>query len=320
VSERPKEHASKACEVQASVGSNPTATANGSPDLLLRHARTHGVAVRRRITAMTPVPAAVLAAFGLPADGHPLPGGEGRSVRHGSAVLKPADNPAEAVWSARLLAGIEPRGFRLPRPLPARDGRWVVDGWTASEYVEGQAGPAGRWDQLLAAGRAFHAAVNRIPRPGFLDDRTHRWARADRAAWGEQTVPVPAAAAEHWARLTRLVRPVTAPCQLIHGDLTGNVLFAAGAPPAVLDFSPYWRPAGYADAIVVIDGLLWYGADRRLLSLGGADFGQLLVRALMFRLVALTEQARELDPSCLSELALFRPVLDAVERLTGSGC
>ena len=28
VSERPKEHASKACEVQASVGSNPTATAN----------------------------------------------------------------------------------------------------------------------------------------------------------------------------------------------------------------------------------------------------------------------------------------------------
>ncbi len=28
MSERPKEHASKACEVQASVGSNPTATAN----------------------------------------------------------------------------------------------------------------------------------------------------------------------------------------------------------------------------------------------------------------------------------------------------
>jgi hypothetical protein len=27
VSERPKEHASKACEVRASVGSNPTATA-----------------------------------------------------------------------------------------------------------------------------------------------------------------------------------------------------------------------------------------------------------------------------------------------------
>ena len=28
MSERPKEHASKACDVQASVGSNPTATAS----------------------------------------------------------------------------------------------------------------------------------------------------------------------------------------------------------------------------------------------------------------------------------------------------
>jgi hypothetical protein len=30
VSERPKEHASKACEVNASVGSNPTATASST--------------------------------------------------------------------------------------------------------------------------------------------------------------------------------------------------------------------------------------------------------------------------------------------------
>jgi hypothetical protein len=41
VSERPKEHASKACEVQASVGSNPTATAIRSKDKrrVSRHAR-----------------------------------------------------------------------------------------------------------------------------------------------------------------------------------------------------------------------------------------------------------------------------------------
>jgi uncharacterized protein (TIGR02569 family) len=263
------------------------------------------------------VPAAVLAAFGLPEHGHRLPGGEGRSFRHGSAVLKPADDPAEAAWCAQLLAGVEPCGFRLPRPLPARDGRWVVDGWTASEHLVGQPGPAGRWDQLLAAGRAFHAALRQVARPSFLDDRTHRWARADRVAWGEQTVPVPAEAAEHCARLARLIRPVSASSQLIHGDLTGNVLFADGAPPAVLDFSPYWRPVGYAEAIVLVDGLLWYGADHHLLTRGdrGPHFGQLLVRALMFRLIALTEQARDVDPACLSELSLFTPVIGAVERL-----
>lgn len=48
----------------------------------------------------------------------------------------------------------------------------------------------------------------------------------------------------------------------IHGDLTGNVLFAAGRAPAVIDFSPYWRPPVFAEAIVVADGLLWGAGPR----------------------------------------------------------
>lgn len=64
---------------------------------------------------------------------------------------------------------------------------------------------------------------------------------------------MPVEAGEHWARLTRLIRPVCGPSQLVHGDLSGNVLFAEGLAPAIIDFSPYWRPTSYADAIVVID-------------------------------------------------------------------
>ena len=52
----------------------------------------------------------------------------------------------------------------------------------------------------------------------------------------------------------------------MHGDLTGNVLFARGLPPAVIDFSPYWRPVGFASAVVVGDALLWEGADESLLD------------------------------------------------------
>ncbi len=33
-----------------------------------------------------------------------------------------------------------------------------------------------------------------------------------------------------------------APPQLVHGDLTGNLLFHTSLPPAVIDLSPYWRP------------------------------------------------------------------------------
>ena len=44
------------------------------------------------------------------------------------------------------------------------------------------------------------------------------------------------------ARLVAARRSVDAVSQLVHGDLSGNVLLAHGLPPAVIDFSPYWRP------------------------------------------------------------------------------
>jgi uncharacterized protein (TIGR02569 family) len=117
--------------------------------------------------------------------------------------------------------------------------------------------------------------------------RNDRWARADQAAWGE-TPLAPYVGAPHVARLARLLRPVVAPPQVIHGDLTGNVLFADPLPPAVIDLAVYWRPAGYAAAIVAADALAWEGARAEDLAdaISGREFGQLLVRALMFRIIS----------------------------------
>jgi hypothetical protein len=52
--------------------------------------------------------------------------------------------------------------------------------------------------------------------------------------------------------------------------------------------SPYWRPADYASAIVIADALVWEGADAGVLRGAGhiGEFGQYLVRALIFRLVS----------------------------------
>ncbi|MEK8145735.1 hypothetical protein NKH18_44060 [Streptomyces sp. M10(2022)] len=72
-------------------------------------------------------------------------------------------------------------------------------------------------------------------------------------------------------RLQSLREAVDAPDRLVHGDLTGNVLFAPGLSPAVIDFSAYWRPVAYADAVVAVDGLLWHGADRELADLAAPD-------------------------------------------------
>jgi uncharacterized protein (TIGR02569 family) len=138
----------------------------------------------------------------------------------------------------------------------------------------------------MAVGERFHAALRGIPRPPFLDRRSSPWAISDRVAWGE----IPAgdfAQVRHLPRLSGALRPVAAPGQLIHGDLTGNVLFHDQLPPAIIDLSPYWRPAAFGSAIVVADALVWEGADSQILDAVGhiGDFGQYLVRALIYRAV-----------------------------------
>lgn len=70
--------------------------------------------------------------------------------------------------------------------------------------------------------------------------------------------------------------------QLVHGDLTGNVLFAAGLPPAVIDISPYWRPPSYAEGVVVADALCYHGADATALPMLGVPV-MAVARALLFR-------------------------------------
>jgi uncharacterized protein (TIGR02569 family) len=229
----------------------------------------------------------VLAAFGAAgAQPVPLGGGQGTSWLAADLVLKPADlGPEELAWQARVYSQVSCDGFRLARPRAAAGGSLSVDGWCATEYVAGQHEQR-RWAEIIAVGERFHAALRDIPRPGFLDYRASPWATGDRVAWGER----PADEFMHvsyLAQLTSAIRPVSAPSQLIHGDLSGNVLFHDQLPPAIIDFSPYWRPAAWASAIVVADALVWEGADNRILSAVGhiEDFGQYLIRALIFRAV-----------------------------------
>jgi uncharacterized protein (TIGR02569 family) len=162
----------------------------------------------------------------------------------------------------------------------------VIDGWSAWRWLEGEHTPR-RWPEIIAAGEAFHQVLEGVERPTFIDRRAHPWAIGDKVAWGELP-PDDYKRAKHLLRLARALRRISQPAQLIHGDLTGNVLFAANHDPAIIDFSPYWRPSGYASAIVVADALVWEGADDSLLDVVAhvEVFPQLLLRALIFRIVA----------------------------------
>ena len=233
-------------------------------------------------------PRAVLDAFRLGGRAEPLPGGQQTAWRVGNAVLKPLDiDPALLSWQAGLLARLDGRSdFRVSVPLQTVDGSWTAHGWTAWRYQPGSH-VAGRWHDVLEVGRRLHVALEAEPEPPSLRARTDVWAVADRVAWAE----LPAsdhAGTPHLRVLSAALRPVSVRRQLVHGDLTGNVLFSPGLPPLVIDLSLYWRPPAFAAAVVVADAVVFEGAGPEVLDSCGVDttFPQLLLRALVFRLVS----------------------------------
>jgi uncharacterized protein (TIGR02569 family) len=224
------------------------------------------------------IPGAVLTGFGLDVQTPIRP--VGRAMVAGDVVLKPVDDEAEAAWVAEVLSSLVSDDIRIARPVRSDDGRWVVDGWAAWQRISGR--PALKWNDILTAGRALHAATRTLDRPAVLDERTHAWAQADRMAWDEADAPDLAVAASLRARL----RTLDLDAQVVHGDLTGNVLFADGDRPGVIDFSPYWRPPGWALAVVVVDAVVWHGAPVTLADAlaDEPEADQLLGRATLFRL------------------------------------
>ena len=224
----------------------------------------------------------MLAAYGLTGRPEPLDGGQGTSWRVGDAVLKPdVAPPAYLAWRAGVLQRLDEQpGLRVSPPLRTCAGGLVTHGWTASRWEPGASVP-GQWAAVVEVGHRLHAALADEPQPEVLVQRTDPWAEADRIAWGER--PLPAGAGPPLLELAAARRPLALPGQLVHGDLTGNVLFADGLAPLVLDLSPYWRPAAYASAVVVADG----GPEDLG---GGPDWPQLVLRARLFR--AVTEHLR----------------------------
>jgi uncharacterized protein (TIGR02569 family) len=234
------------------------------------------------------VPAKVLRAFGVDSP-LPLPGGQGTSWRAGGLVLKPEGDPAYE-WLAHELSNLQPEGVRISAPVPTVHGEWVCDGWSAKQWVEGSH-PDYRqpstWSDIIQAGRSFHRMVRHLPRPDSLTTRTGPWATADRVAWGDR----PSRLHQEFAEVARVLKSASrplGPSQIVHGDLTGNVLFAPAAPPAVIDISPYWRPPEYAEGVVMADALCWHGASASLLQEVGVSVTA-VARALLFRLVTTNE-------------------------------
>lgn len=235
-------------------------------------------------TSLMPPPT-VFAAFGASEAPEQLAGGRGLTWRSGQIVVRPTADPEEASWKSDVLAMIDgAEGFTVPRPIRDHKGNWVHDGWQAMEWIPGVADET-RVRDVVRAGQAFHGAIAGLPRPSFIAASNNPWSNADRIAWGEMPLP-----ADELLQLLRAeYRPVDTPPQVIHGDLLGNVLFAEGRHPAVIDWAPYWRPPGLGPAIAVVDAACWHGypLDALANTHNIPQWRQLLLRALVFRMATL---------------------------------
>lgn len=229
-------------------------------------------------------PEGVLRAFGVEESPRPLPGGQGSSWVAGALVIKPGGDPVRE-WLAEALDDVVADGFRLAPPVRTLHGTWSWEGWAATRWIEGSEPDRTRsstWLEILEAGRAFHRAVAHLDRPDCLDAREDRWAVADRAAWGEYIIQFRPEFADLGRRLVRALEPLGS-SQIVHADLTGNILLSPTLPPAVIDISPFWRPPEYAEGIVVADALCWHDAHPSVLDQAGVSVAA-VARALLFRM------------------------------------
>jgi uncharacterized protein (TIGR02569 family) len=249
-----------------------------------------------------------------------LPGGEGGSWRAGGVVLKLERQPSLIGWLGAVLDTMrDTNEFRVAQYVLAVDGSWLVDGWAATRYVEG-AHEGGRWQEVLHVSAAFHVALADLhPRPHrLLRDRIDPWAIGDRVAWGEEQprpdLPPSVAAVLDELRPWLEAKESSGLDQVIHGDLGGNVLFPrdSHAPPVVVDVAPYYRPAGYADAVIVADAVAWDGAPSDLAEefAVARPFGdRLLARAVVYRLIAAAESWSGAPDRVAAQVEAYGPVL-----------
>lgn len=223
------------------------------------------------------------------------------------AVISPADDPARASWVAKAMAKIRPVGVAVSRPISSSDGRYSISGWRARTFLSGHRSP--RFDEMAAAALRFNAALVDEQRPVFLgpsrspqeSNETSLFSIAEEAAFSDNPVDwianaldpqdVPrsdvAQALERAAALSGLRDELYTDDQLVHGDIAGCLIFDGASDPIITDFYPAWRPAPWSVALLAVDTMSWGNAPDAIIERWAhlPDFEQLLVRAILYRLL-----------------------------------
>ncbi len=213
------------------------------------------------------IPEHVLSAFQLDGEaGVPTGPAWDDGTRFGRVVLAPAG--ATAAWSGKVRerASAAAEGVRISRPVRATDGRLVVGGFRASEFVEGEV--LARIDEAIAAALRYDDALAGSQPPAV--ERQDPWAEVDRAIWQGYQPEADAVVA--------------------HLNFLSCLVFSGDAAPTLTDLVPSvgLRPRGFSAALVMVDGLLAGAVDAAVVDRWDhiPGFRGLAQRALTYRVDA----------------------------------
>jgi hypothetical protein len=102
--------------------------------------------------------------------------------------------------------------------------------------------------------------------------------------------------------------------QIVHSDLSGNILFDEILNPLIIDFSPTIAPVEYAEAIFVCDCIAWEGSSISEIDLiCHTEFNiEMIIRAIIFRLSVAAIFAGDDADEFNREYQNFKPIIDYI--------
>lgn len=221
-----------------------------------------------------------------------LSGGEGQTYKSGKIILKKTNNEIESIGLADFVYNLEIKpGLRIQKPVKSVKGNWVESGYVAWEFLEGKEF-SGNFEQKITICKMFNKTFEGYAKPKFLEYKNDPWFIADKYVWGEKDGEYQEDFQEIIRSTLQKINPINLESQLIHGDISGNIISDDVLGAAVIDLTFYYRPVNYSIAILLVDMLTWEGADISLYGLVKEipSIDQLLLRAGLKRAVEQFEQ------------------------------
>ncbi len=257
----------------------------------------------------------ILYSFNLSGDIVPLSGGQNTSVRVSNAVLKPVDDIQHCEWLMNIIYSLKPQGYRVSKPIRSKYGTFVSKGWACTQYEIGQ-DIKGRIEEKLLVSRLFHSDLSSVNFQ-YSPPIDNPWSKGHRIAWQIDELPreLPQETQESINNLLRRVSlKEQYKVQIVHSDLSGNILFDEDLDPLVIDFSPTIAPVEYAEAILICDCIAWQGSEVSEIDLLPTDelYKEMIIRAIIFRLAVSAIFSKSNNNTFFREYQAFKPIIEYI--------